>query len=62
VTRTRLSPPPSGGKASCPGGSTPFLETAYVDPSRKVLLLRLGECESPECPAPATRFHAVRLP
>lgn len=63
VSRTELSSLLAGESQGC--GSKPglFLETAYVDPEAKVLLLRLGSCESPECPAPAQpRFHALRLP
>ncbi len=55
------SPPPEKPE---PCGEAPgmFLETVYADLERKVLLLRLGACERPECPAPTARFHALRLP
>jgi len=63
VSRTELSSLLAGEPQGCRSKPGLFLETAYVDPEAKVLLLRLGSCESPECPAPSQpRFHALRLP
>jgi hypothetical protein len=62
VVHALPSSPPSGKPEPCGGQSAMFLETVYADLERKVLLLRLGACERPECPAPAPRFHALRLP
>ncbi|AKJ02981.1 hypothetical protein ATI61_113168 [Archangium gephyra] len=62
VTHPLPASSPSGTSESCGNGAGTFLETVYADVERKVLLLRLGACERPECPAPTTRFHALRLP
>jgi hypothetical protein len=63
VARLELPALPGEESQECRSKAGPFLETAYVDPESKVLLLRLGFCESAKCPAPAQpRFHALRLP
>jgi len=63
LSRTELSSVLPGEPQECKSKPSLFLETAYVDPESKVLLLRLGSCESPECPASSQpRFHALRLP
>ena len=62
VSHALPSSPPSENPGPCGDEPRLFLETVYADLQRKVLLLRLGGCERPECPAPPTRFHALRLP
>jgi hypothetical protein len=63
VLQTELSSLLVGASPKCLSKPGLFLEMAYIDPESKVLVLRLGSCESSECPAPAQpRFHALRLP
>jgi ankyrin repeat protein len=46
---------------SCSGSERMFIDTAYLDSELRALVLRLGFCETPGCPAPAESFLALRL-
>jgi hypothetical protein len=52
---------PAAGEKACEAASRTFLDAAYVDLPRGVLLLRLSTCSDEECPSPDAWYHALGL-
>jgi hypothetical protein len=49
------------GTEACKAASRTFIDAAYVDPSRGVVLLRLSTCGDEACPEQERWYHSIKL-
>jgi ankyrin repeat protein len=61
LSETNLSSLLQDEPTSCNSIERMFIDTAYLDPELRALVLRLGFCETPGCPEPEEKFFALRL-
>ncbi|OJT24983.1 hypothetical protein BO221_11385 [Archangium sp. Cb G35] len=57
----KLNRPGDNGADACKTASRTFMDAAYVDSSRGVVLLRLSTCGDETCPAQDRWYHAIKL-
>ena len=50
-----------GSAAACKAANRTFIDAAYADSSRGVVLLRLATCGDEACPAQDRWYHALKL-